>query len=88
MGQESIKAVSADAELDLVAQTDLSDNLAQIIEQSKAQVVLDFTTAAVAMEVSASIIQSGARPVIGTSGYFQNKLLNLKNFVKNKTSVV
>ena len=46
MGQESAKAVNADAELDLVAQTDLSDNLAQIIEQSKAQVVLDFTTAA------------------------------------------
>ena len=27
MGQESVKAVSADAELDLVAQTDLGDNL-------------------------------------------------------------
>ena len=52
MGQESIKAVSADAKLDLVAQTDLNDNLSQIIKQSKAQVVLDFTTAAVAMEIS------------------------------------
>ena len=32
MGQESIKAVSADAKLDLVAQTDLNDNLSQIIK--------------------------------------------------------
>ena len=84
MGQESIKAVRADAELDLVAQTDLSDNLAQIIEQSKAQVVLDFTTAAVAMEVSASIIQSGARPVIGTSGLLPEQVAELKQLCKQQ----
>ncbi|MCK5901404.1 4-hydroxy-tetrahydrodipicolinate reductase, partial [bacterium] len=46
MGQESIKAVSEDPELELVAQTDLGDNLAESIDQSKAQVVVDFTTAA------------------------------------------
>ena len=84
MGQESIKAVSADTELDLVAQTDLRDNLVQIIAQSKAQVVLDFTTAAVAMEVSASIIQSGARPVIGTSGLLPEQVDELKNLCKQQ----
>ncbi len=84
MGQESVKAVSADAELDLVAQTDLSDNLAQIIEQSKAQVVLDFTIAAVAMDVSASIIQSGARPVIGTSGLLPEQVAELKKLCKEQ----
>ena len=35
MGQESVKAVSADPELDLVAQTDLGDNLPEIIDQTK-----------------------------------------------------
>ncbi|MEO1838997.1 MAG: 4-hydroxy-tetrahydrodipicolinate reductase, partial [Candidatus Lambdaproteobacteria bacterium] len=39
MGQESIKAVSEDPELELVAQTDLGDNLSESISQSKAQVV-------------------------------------------------
>ena len=38
MGQESIKAVSEDPELELVAQTDLGDNLSDSISQSKAQV--------------------------------------------------
>ena len=67
MGQESIKAVTEDPELDLVAQTDLGDNLSDTIKQAQAQVVVDFTTAAVVMENAAAIIESGARPVIGTS---------------------
>jgi len=82
MGQESVKAVSADPELDLVAQTDLSDNLPEIIEQTKAQVVLDFTTASVALEVSVSIIQSGARPVIGTSGLLPEQVAELQKLCK------
>ena len=84
MGQESIKAVSADAKLDLVAQTDLNDNLSQIIKQSKAQVVLDFTTAAVAMEISTEIIQSGARPVIGTSGLLPEQVAKLKKLCEQQ----
>ena len=47
MGQESVKAVSEDPELELVAQTDLGDNLSDAIKQDQAQVVVDFTTAAV-----------------------------------------
>ena len=68
MGQESVKAVSEDPELNLVAQTDLGDNLSDTIKQSQAQVVVDFTTAAVVMENAVAIIESGAKPVIGTSG--------------------
>ena len=36
MGQESIKAVSEDPELELVAQTDLGDNLACLLYTSDA----------------------------------------------------
>ena len=50
MGKESVKAVSEDPDLDLVAQTDLGDNLPEEISQTKAQVVVDFTTAAAAMK--------------------------------------
>ena len=35
MGQESVKAISEDPELDLVAQTDLHDNLTKIILDTK-----------------------------------------------------
>ena len=84
MGQESVKAISEDPELDLVAQTDLHDNLTKIILDIKAQVVLDFTNADVVMEVSLSIIKSGARPVIGTSGLLPKQVAELKKLCKKQ----
>ena len=78
MGQESVKAVSKDPDLDLVAQTDLGDNLPGEISQTKAQVVVDFTTAADAMKNADCIIQSGARPVIGTSGLLPEQVAELQ----------
>jgi 4-hydroxy-tetrahydrodipicolinate reductase len=78
MGQESIKAVSEDPELELVAQTDLGDNLSESISQFKAQVVVDFTTAFSALKNTVSIIESGARPVIGTSGLLPEEIAELQ----------
>ena len=78
MGQESVKAVSKDPDLDLVAQTDLGDKLPGIIDQTKAQVVVDFTTAAAAMKNADCIIESGARPVIGTSGLLPEQVAELQ----------
>lgn len=80
MGKESVKAVSEDPDLDLVAQTDLGDNLPVEISQTKAQVVVDFTTAAAAMKNTYCIIESGARPVIGTSGLLPEQVAELKKF--------
>ena len=78
MGKESVKAVSEDPDLDLVAQTDLGDNLPGEISQTKAQVVVDFTTAAAAMKNADCIIESGARPVIGTSGLLPEQVAELQ----------
>tara|TARA_B100000945_G_scaffold267174_1_gene227196 strand:- start:1046 stop:1738 length:693 start_codon:yes stop_codon:yes gene_type:complete len=79
MGQESVKAVTEDQELDLVAQTDLGDNLIDTIREAQAQVVVDFTTAEVVMENAVTIIESGAKPVIGTSGLLPEQVKNLKD---------
>jgi len=84
MGQESVKAVSLDPELDLVAQTDLDDNLQEIIQKTKAQVVLDFTHANVVMEITECIIKSGARPVIGTSGLLPEQITELKKLCRER----
>ena len=78
MGQESVKAVTEDPELDLVAQTDLGDNLYDTIKQAQAQVVVDFTTAAVVRENTTVILESGARPVIGTSGLLPEQVSKLQ----------
>jgi len=82
MGQESVNAVSEDPELDLVAQTDLGDNLSYTIKQAQAQVVVDFTTSSVVMENSTAIIESGARPVIGTSGLLPEQVTKLQELCK------
>ncbi len=84
MGKESVRAVSEDSELDLVGQTDINDNLSEIISQRKAQVVLDFTHADVVMEVAVSIIKSGARPVIGTSGLLPQQVDELQKLCRKQ----
>tara|TARA_Y100001970_G_scaffold267745_1_gene358125 strand:- start:1717 stop:2451 length:735 start_codon:yes stop_codon:yes gene_type:complete len=84
MGRESVKAVNDDPELHLVAQSDLNDDLNEIIKKSRAQVVLDFTHADVVMEVSEKIIESGARPVIGTSGLLPRQIEKLQKLCRKK----
>ena len=86
MGQESVKAITEDSDLDLVAQTDLGDNLSETIKKTRAQVVVDFTTAAVVMENAAAIIESGARPVIGTSGLLPEQISRLQELCKKNNN--
>jgi 4-hydroxy-tetrahydrodipicolinate reductase len=86
MGQESVKAITEAPDLDLVAQTDLGDNLSETIKKTRAQVVVDFTTAAVVMENAAAIIESGARPVIGTSGLLPEQISRLQELCKKNNN--
>ena len=65
----------------MVAQTDLGDNLSDTIKKAKAQVVVDFTTAAFVMENTVAIIESGAKPVIGTSGLLPEQVLKLQLYL-------
>jgi 4-hydroxy-tetrahydrodipicolinate reductase len=69
MGQECVRAVSGDAELELVGGTDLGDDLTATIQQTQAQVVVDFTTAGAGAPNADTILRAGARPVMGTSGF-------------------
>ena len=69
MGSESVQAVREAADLELVAQTDLGDDLAATIASSGAQVVVDFTVPASAVENATTILDSDACPVVGTTGF-------------------
>ncbi|HVY53934.1 MAG TPA: 4-hydroxy-tetrahydrodipicolinate reductase [Gammaproteobacteria bacterium] len=68
MGQVTSKAIQEDPDLDLVAETGRNDNLAQAIKKTEAQVVIDFTRPEAVYQNALTIIKSGARPVIGTTG--------------------
>ena len=84
MGQEVVKAVTAAADLELVDQTDLGDNLIARIKASQAQAVVDFTTAAVAFENTRKILEAGVNPVVGTSGLLAEQVAELQQLAEDK----
>ena len=69
MGAEAVRAVSAQADLELVGATDLGDDLAGTITAQRADVVVDFTAASAALRNFEAILRAGACPVMGTSGF-------------------
>ena len=68
MGQQTIAAINADSGLNLVAKTGSADDLGDSIKSSGAQVVVEFTLAGLGLDNTRTIIESGACPVVGTSG--------------------
>jgi 4-hydroxy-tetrahydrodipicolinate reductase len=78
MGQETVKAIDEHPHLILVGTADRNDNLTQKIQSSQANVVVDFTLASTVFSNAKTIIESGARPVIGTTGLFPDQINTLK----------
>ena len=63
MGQEATKAIESEEGLELVGQSDLGDDLSQLLIQEKAQVVVDFTSADAVFENTKNIINAGNIPI-------------------------
>lgn len=78
MGQLAAKAIAQHEKLSLVASTSKTDDLQQAIQQSQAQVVVDFTHPQAVFANAQTIIAARARPVIGTSGLQLTQIANLK----------
>jgi len=84
MGQAAVAAISADKELSLVGKTDLGDDLAKAIQSLKAEVVVDFTHPSVAVQNVEAILNAGARPVVGTTGFKPEDIKKLQKLAKEK----
>jgi len=78
MGQTTVNAVQAANNLELVASADKQDNLKQLIQDNQIEVVVDFTTASAGINNITAIIDAGARPVIGTSGFVAEQVEKLQ----------
>jgi 4-hydroxy-tetrahydrodipicolinate reductase len=78
MGHEIVKAMQQDKEFALVRMTDKGDDLAKAIHESKAQIVIDFTASSVGFHNASIIIETGAHPVIGTTGFLPDQVAELK----------
>lgn len=77
MGKISIDALAKNNHFDVVGQLDRQDNLADHILSKQPDVVLDFTESKAAYENTATIINCGAHPVIGTSGFLKDDIPSL-----------
>ncbi|MCW2801277.1 MAG: 4-hydroxy-tetrahydrodipicolinate reductase [Aeromicrobium sp.] len=73
MGTESIRALSAADGIEVVAEIDLDDSL-DLITSSGAEVALDFTSPAAALDNVRWCIQHGIHVVVGTSGFDDAKV--------------
>lgn len=68
MGALACDTIKKHAAFDLVGQLTRRDDLAIAIKETKADIVLELTRADCVYDNSLTIIQQGARPVIGASG--------------------
>ena len=84
MGREVSGTFRDDPELELVAGTDLGDDLAAALSESGAQVAVDFTVAGSGYTNAKTMIAAGVCPVIGTSGIQPGEVSDLENLCREK----
>jgi 4-hydroxy-tetrahydrodipicolinate reductase len=73
MGSESVRAIEAADGLEVVAQIDVDDPL-DLIASSGAEVALDFTQPAVALDNVTWCVGHGVHVVVGTSGFDDDRI--------------
>jgi 4-hydroxy-tetrahydrodipicolinate reductase len=84
MGTTTARAVGAASDLLVVAETDVGDDLAAAIAESRAEVVVDFTVPASAAANTRTILESGARPVVGTTGFTPEDIESIRTLAAAK----
>lgn len=84
MGRVIKAHIAAQKDLQLVAETDHQDDLAKTIHDTKADVVIDFTTPQAVFNNAKTIIATGAHPVIGTTGLSVDQIQELEKLCKTK----
>jgi 4-hydroxy-tetrahydrodipicolinate reductase len=86
MGTESVKAISAAGDLELVASLDLGDSL-DLLKSSGAEVVLDFTHPDSVMKNIEYAINSGIHVVVGTTGIDSQRMDVIKSLLAKNPKV-
>lgn len=82
MGQLACHIVESHADFELVASLGRKDSLKKAIKEAKADIVIDVTIADVAFDNCKTIIESGAHPIIGTSGLTESDIKILEKLAE------
>ncbi len=86
MGSEVVKAVYEAPDLELVASLDVGDELTDFADAG-AQVVVDFTHPSTVMESLEYLIGAGIHPVVGTTGFDDARLAQVRAWLAEKPEV-
>ena len=86
MGAEVVKAVNNASDLELVASIDQNDDF-NIVKNSGAHVAVDFTTPDVVMKNIELLISAGISPVVGTTGFSDERINSVKKMLDAKSGV-
>lgn len=84
MGSETVKAVSSDSELSLVAKTDSQDNLVDAIREHSPAVAVEFTHPSCVFQNVKTLLENGVRPVVGTTGLSDAQLKEIDALARSK----
>ena len=86
MGAETVAAIESANDLTLSAALDLGDSLDQLVKTGT-EVVVDFTHPDSVMKNLEFAINNGIHVVVGTTGFDDNKLSDLKNLLSKNPKV-
>jgi len=82
MGTEVVVAVREQRDMELVCQSDVGDNLVELLKKTNPDVVVDFTHPDCACENARKILEAKTAGVIGTTGFAQEELEELDRLAK------
>jgi len=74
MGRETVAAVQAEADLELVAEISRSDSLANVLAAKKPVVLVDFSVPDSIVDNIETALMNGVVPIIGTTGLSQSDI--------------
>ena len=86
MGSEAVVAINSATDLTLSAALDLGDSLDQLLSTGT-EVIVDFTTPDSVMKNLEFAINNGIHVVVGTTGFDDQKLAQLKTLLSNHPKV-
>jgi len=86
MGQAVLQAVGDAPDMNLVAEVDLGDSLSALTD-SKAQVVVDFTNAEVAVKTLEFSLPAGLACVVGTTGFDDSQMSTIRSLIEANPNV-
>lgn len=84
MGRTTVAAIAHETAFTLVATTHRGDNLSQAIQHHHADIVIDWTTPDAVFDNTQTIINAGARPVIGTTGLTTEQIKKISDLCCEK----